>query len=312
MAFFISGKKLLSIRTRTAEQNRRALLLIGQACHDAYFCAMNHIKLSFPVTDEDRRETFMALLSALDFTGFEETDEFLIAYADESLYDESAVKEIADGLQLTFDREQIGQRNWNEEWEKNFHPVIIDGFCSVRADFHPRPEQVSYDIVITPKMSFGTGHHATTALMMTFMRELDMKDKEVFDFGTGTGILAILAEMLGARSVLALDNDEWSFENAQENCLRNNAAKVTVQLGTADELPESATFDIILANINRHILLAYMDRMAALLRPGGTLLLSGILPEDKTIIRGQAEKAGFLYGQEQTDRNWVCMLFSRS
>ncbi|WP_118949650.1 50S ribosomal protein L11 methyltransferase [Taibaiella helva] len=271
---------------------------------------MNHIKLSFPVTDQDRRETLMALLSALDFTGFEETDALLIAYADEAHYDQPAVEEIAENLQLSFDAEQVAQRNWNEEWEKNFQPVIIDGFCSVRADFHPRPEHVAYDIVITPKMSFGTGHHATTALMMTFMRELDMKGKEVFDFGTGTGILAILAEMLGAESVLAIDNDEWSFENAQENCTRNHATRVDVRL--ADTLPASATFDIILANINRHILLAYMDRMAALLRPGGILLLSGILPEDTAVIAEAAKAQGFTYQKEQADRNWACMQYCKA
>lgn len=273
---------------------------------------MNHVKLSFHVTAQDHKETLMALLSTLDFSGFEETEQGLVAYTGEPAYDEAAVQEIAGQLGLAFDKELILQRNWNEEWERNFQPVIIDGFCSVRADFHPKPEGVAYDIVITPKMSFGTGHHATTALMMTFMRELDLKDKEVFDFGTGTGILAILAEMLGARNVLAIDNDEWSFENARENCSRNNAQSVSVQLGTADDVPEGIRFDVILANINRHILLAEMDRMAALLKTGGPLLLSGILPEDVVIIREKAEGAGFVYQQEQTERNWVCMLFIRS
>ncbi|WP_118974142.1 50S ribosomal protein L11 methyltransferase [Taibaiella koreensis] len=272
---------------------------------------MNHIKVSFPVTDQDSRDTLMAMLSTLDFTGFEETEDMLIAYADEQGYDEAAVQEIAGRLQLGFSTGQIAQRNWNEEWEKHFQPVIIDGFCSVRADFHPRPENISYDIVITPKMSFGTGHHATTALMMTFMREINLQDKDVFDFGTGTGILAILAEMLGARSVLAIDNDEWSFENAQENCTRNAATKVTVQMGTADDLPAASTFDIVLANINRHILLAYMDRMAAMLRPGGTLLLSGILPEDIAMIRSEAASVGFIYQQERIERNWACLQFAQ-
>ncbi len=254
----------------------------------------------------------MALLSTLNFTGFEETEEAVIAYTEEAEYDEQGLQEIAEGLQLPFQKEVLAQRNWNEEWEKNFEPVIIDGFCSVRADFHPQPANVAYDIVITPKMSFGTGHHATTALMMTFMRELDFNQKQVFDFGTGTGILAILAEMLGADQVFAIDNDEWSFENAQENCIRNKTGKIIVQQATADDIPESTQFDIILANINRHILLAYMDKMASLLKDRGVLLLSGILPEDVDIISAAAATAGFIYQKERTERNWVCMQFSRA
>jgi ribosomal protein L11 methyltransferase len=272
---------------------------------------MNHIKLSFSVATQDQKDALTALLSALDITGFEETEDSVIAYTEEAKYDEQEVQSIADQLQLSFDKEVLEQRNWNEEWEKNFEPVIIDGFCSVRADFHPKPDNVAYDIVITPKMSFGTGHHATTALMMTFMRGLNFQDKYVFDFGTGTGILAILAEMLGASSILAVDNDEWSYENASENCERNHAVKVTVQQATADDVPEGTQFDIILANINRHILLAYMQSMATLLKAEGTLLLSGILPEDITMVRTAAEAEGFICQKEQTERNWVCMQFAK-
>lgn len=270
---------------------------------------MNHIKLSFSATAQEQKDTLTALLSDLEFNGFEETEDALIAYIEEAQYNEDDVQAIATQLQLSFHKEVLAQRNWNEEWEKNFEPVIIDGFCSVRADFHPKPDNVAYDIVITPKMSFGTGHHATTALMMTFMRGLDFQGKYVFDFGTGTGILAILAEMLGASAVLAVDNDEWSYENASENCVRNQATKVTVQQATADDVPEGTQFDIVLANINRHILLAYMQSMATLLKEKGTLLLSGILPEDIAMVRAAAEAEGFVYQKEQTERNWVCMQF---
>jgi ribosomal protein L11 methyltransferase len=273
---------------------------------------MNHLKLTFSVSAQDQKDTLTALLSGLDFTGFEETEDKVIAYVEEAQYDETGVRSIADQLQLSFDKEVLTQRNWNEEWEKNFEPVIIDGFCSVRADFHPKPDHVAYDIVITPKMSFGTGHHATTALMMTFMRELDFRDKYVFDFGTGTGILAILAEMLGASSVLAVDNDEWSYENASENCIRNQATKVAVQQATADDVPEGTQFDVILANINRHILLAYMQRMATLLKEKGLLLLSGILQEDIAMVRAAAEAEGFVCQKEQAERNWVCMQFIKA
>jgi ribosomal protein L11 methyltransferase len=270
---------------------------------------MNHIKLNFGIADQEQKETLMAMLSTLDFIGFEETEEGLVAYMEESAYHEEEVKSIADTWNLSYTAETIEKRNWNEEWEKNFEPVIIDGFCSVRAYFHPRPDNVEYDIVITPKMSFGTGHHATTALMMEFMRGLDFAGKTVFDFGTGTGILAILAKMLGATNVLGIDNDDWSVENAIENCERNNTTEIDIKLATADDIDRDLQFDIVLANINRHILLAYMDRMAAQLASGGTLLLSGILPEDIAIVRDAAEKSGFIYQKEKIMNNWVCMQF---
>jgi len=274
-----------------------------------YICTMNHTKLSFSVADQDTKDILMALLSNLAFEGFEETEEGLNAYVESAALAEEEVQAVAEQLGVSYTTEQIEKRNWNEEWEKNFEPVIIDGFCSVRADFHPKPEAMEYDIVITPKMSFGTGHHATTASMITFMRELDFKGKNVFDFGTGTGILAILAEQLGAASVLGIDNDEWSIENAIENCERNHAERTDIRITPIEELDTQKPFDIILANINRHILLEYMQRMAALLKPGGILLLSGILPEDIEIITHAAATAGFSYDKQRTERNWVCMQF---
>jgi ribosomal protein L11 methyltransferase len=272
---------------------------------------MNHTKLSFTVAEQGPKDTLMAMLSSLDFEGFEETAEGLNAYVVTSSLDTAAVDQISIQLNMPYTSEHIEKRNWNEEWEKHFEPVIINGFCSVRADFHPKPANVAYDIVITPKMSFGTGHHATTASMMTFMKELDFNGKSVFDFGTGTGILAILAEQLGAASILGIDNDEWSIENAVENCGRNDATKVDIQISPIESLEKAAQFDIILANINRHILLEYMDNMFALLQQGGTLLLSGILPEDISMIQESATKTGFRYDKQMIENNWVCMQFKK-
>lgn len=272
---------------------------------------MNHIRIFFPVSTTDTRDTLSALLSTLAITGIEETDEGLVTYIGEDGYDEAAIREIADQLRLSFQTETVEQKNWNEEWEKNFEPVIIDGFCSVRADFHLMPAGVLYDIVITPKMSFGTGHHATTALMMTLMRDIAFESTQVYDFGTGTGILAILAEKLGASSVLAVDNDAWAYENAVENCSRNGTTKVTVAQATADDVAAGTQFDVILANINRHILLDYMQQMATLLKPGGTLLLSGILTEDTAIIKAAAQAAGFAFRQETSRNNWACQLYRK-
>jgi ribosomal protein L11 methyltransferase len=272
---------------------------------------MNYTKLSFSVADQNTKDTLMALLSNIEFEGFEETNEGLNVYIETLSLDIDEVNAISDQLNTPYTAEQMPKRNWNEKWEKNFEPVIINGFCSVRADFHPKQENVEYDIVITPKMSFGTGHHATTASMMTFMKELDFKGKNVFDFGTGTGILAILAEQLGAASVLGIDNDEWSIENAKENCTRNNATKVDIQIFPIESIEKVQQFDIILANINRHILLEYMNSMFALLKTGGTLLLSGILPEDIEMITTSATTAGFHYQKEMITNNWVCMQFGK-
>jgi ribosomal protein L11 methyltransferase len=272
---------------------------------------MNYTKLSFSVAGQDAKDTLIALLSNIEFEGLEETPDGLDVYIETPSFDKDEINSISNQLNVPYTTEQMAKRNWNEEWEKNFEPVIINGFCSVRADFHPKPANVEYDIVITPKMSFGTGHHATTASMMTFMKELDFKDKKVLDFGTGTGILAILAEQLGAASVLGIDNDEWSIENALENCGRNNATKVDIQISPIESLDTAARFDIILANINRHILLEYMNNMFALLKTGGTLLLSGILPEDISIITAAATAAGFKYEKEMIENNWVCMQFGK-
>lgn len=273
---------------------------------------MNHIKLSFQAQGQELKDTLAGLLSSLDISGLEETEDNLVAYIAEESYRGEEVSELVTPLGISFTVDKIAGKNWNEEWEKNFEPVIIEDFCSVRADFHPAPQGVQYDIVITPKMSFGTGHHATTALMMGRMREIGFRDKQVFDFGTGTGILAILAEMMGAASVLAIDNDEWSFENARENCLRNHCPKTVVQLATIESVAQEPQFDIILANINRHILLEYMIAISHRLKGQGRLLLSGILTEDTGMIRAAAEDAGLVYVEEKERQNWVCMHFQKA
>lgn len=202
-------------------------------------------------------------------------------------------------------------QNWNAVWESGFEPVVVEGFCTVRADFHPPATETPYEVVITPKMSFGTGHHATTRLMMEQLRDLPVRDSAVLDFGTGTGVLAILAEKLGAASVLALDNDAWSVENAAENLVTNGSARVAVRAGSLEEA-YGQEFDLVLANINRHILLRYFPRFAALLRPGGRLVMSGLLLEDRPLL----EAAGVAEGWEKDGAwhggNWLCLRFKRN
>ncbi len=271
---------------------------------------MNHIQITIKVAEQEKKETLMALLlTNVHLTGIEETKDGLIAYWEEEYFPEEDLMEMAGDNGFTFEQEKLADRNWNEEWEKNFSPVCIDGFCSVRAAFHPTPGQVLYDIMITPKMSFGTGHHATTASMIRMMKNIDFSGKNVLDFGTGTGVLAILAEKMGASAVMAIDNDEWSFANAVENCGCNNTEHVMVKQATLSDLNPEDKFDIILANINRHILLEYMHDMSNVARADATFLLSGILTEDIPLITASAEANGFVYREEVIENNWVCMKF---
>ena len=205
----------------------------------------------------------------------------------------------------------IPETNWNASWESNFPPIIMDDFCSIRADFHPRPENVTFDILITPKMSFGTGHHATTSMMIQFMKELNFQNKRVFDYGTGTGILAILAHFLGAKEIHAIDIDKWSVENARENFERNNCSDILLELGELSLIQNNQPYDIILANINRNVLLDSMERLAELLSDKGKLLLSGILIEDKEIIKQTAATVKLQCLNEKNQGQWSSILFEK-
>ncbi|HEY0751963.1 MAG TPA: 50S ribosomal protein L11 methyltransferase, partial [Chitinophagaceae bacterium] len=204
-----------------------------------------HIEITIEA-NEHQQEELISLLNDFNPEGYEQNDHALIAYFPAKEYDPGAMEQILHGFDHT--SREIHEQNWNKVWESNFEPVIVDDFCAIRAEFHQPIRGVQHEIVITPKMSFGTGHHATTHMMIQQMKDLVFQNKNVFDFGTGTGILAILAEKLGARDVIAIDVDDWSIENAQENLYRNNCSHVQLSLNSS--VPERQ-FDIILANINR-------------------------------------------------------------
>jgi ribosomal protein L11 methyltransferase len=271
---------------------------------------MQYVKITFSVTSQDMSDMLMAKLSDAGYNGFEEDDNKLLAYIETSRFEEGELKAIAGGYMADYETEIIPSQNWNALWESNFEPVVVNGFCTIRAHFHDIEVATLYDIVITPKMSFGTGHHATTQLMIMIMKDLDFKGKSVLDFGTGTGVLAILAEMLGASEVLAIDNDEWSAENANENIGRNQCEKIKVQLGSIEALSYAKT-DIILANINRHILLEYMQPSYERLNNSGVILMSGLLKEDKEIIVKAAIDIGFHLVQANEQTNWIALLFEK-
>jgi ribosomal protein L11 methyltransferase len=212
---------------------------------------------------------------------------------------------------LKYSKSIIKEENWNAVWESNFEPVRVGDFVGIRANFHPSFDpKVQYEIQITPKMSFGTGHHATTFTVMQLMENLDFRGKSVYDFGTGTGILAILAEMLGASEVLAVDNDPWCIENSEENLQANGSSKITIQLVDAAFQPRD--FDIIIANVNRHIIEANLEALTQVSNSNSTLILSGLLIEDQYDIISLAHKNNWQFIQSQPLDGWVSLLFNKA
>lgn len=268
----------------------------------------NYIQVSFFPLTTASSEILIALLSENGFEGFEEEQEKLHAFIAAGDYNQEAVEDFARMAGCQFSTENIAAQNWNALWESNFQPVEVGDFVYVRASFHPPASGVEHEIVITPKMSFGTGHHATTYMMMQSMRSLEFNNKAVFDFGTGTGVLAILAARLGAFRVLAIDNDEWSILNAAENLQVNQVTQV--ELRQADHADMGEEFDIILANINRHIILDNMIHLRRQLRPGGILLLSGLLAGDEGMVLESATLAGLALADRLERHNWLCLKLS--
>lgn len=267
---------------------------------------MQYVEVTINDIEEEQQEILIAQMTEYGYEGFVQTADTLQAYIDEDGFNGEELIELTAGKPFT--TQTIAKQNWNAVWEENFQPVIIEGLCTIRADFHNITVDTPYEIIITPKMSFGTGHHATTQLVMQMMNEVDMSGKTVFDFGTGTGVLAIMAEKLGATSILGIDNDEWSVENALENVARNNCAHITIEQNNTDTLPE-VNADVILANINRHILLQYMPQLYAHTKKNGTVLMSGLLTTDKDIIVEAAKKEGLQLADYKELNNWIALSF---
>ena len=269
---------------------------------------MGHIQIIIHVPIDEARDILIAQMNDAGYNGFEENDEQLIAYIPSGDYNVGELNEIVTGLGLSYTSNNIAEQNWNKVWEENFQPVTVGDFCTVRADFHEVNKATKYEVVINPKMSFGTGHHATTQLVIQEMEGLDFANKEVLDFGTGTGILAILAEKLGAKNIQAIDYDEWCYTNAVENTERNNCERVIVQKGSL-ELVLDKKFDIILANINRHILLEYMNGMSEIINASGQIIMSGILTTDKDIILEAAHSVKLKCIGDNELNNWMALHF---
>ncbi|SDB67295.1 [LSU ribosomal protein L11P]-lysine N-methyltransferase [Flavobacteriaceae bacterium MAR_2010_188] len=272
----------------------------------------NYIEVNFTVSPvQPATDILIAQLGEIGFESFEETEKGVKAYIQKDDWDESCLNEI-DVLgweQYDFDYTvyEIDQVNWNEEWEKNFEPIIVDEKCSIRAPFHEKPD-VQYDIIIEPKMSFGTGHHETTEMMVKHLLKLDLENKTVLDMGCGTAVLAILAEMRGAKEVEAIDIDKWCYENSLENIERNSCKNIEVFEGDADLL-EGRKYDVIIANINRNILLQDISIYSNCLNPEGVLLLSGFYTEDIESIEKECNDYMLKLSETLEKNNWISLKF---
>jgi ribosomal protein L11 methyltransferase len=299
-----------------------------------------YIQIAFDYENQDQFEILVAQLSQLGFDGFNEEEAATSInngvgmssilgtsagigegaghcktfienqeYIDQNI--ENELNNIFSLHNLKYSKSILKEENWNAIWESNFEPVRVGDFVGIRANFHPSFEpKVQYEIQITPKMSFGTGHHATTFSVMQLMEHMDFSGKSVYDFGTGTGILAILAEQLGAKEILAVDNDPWCIENSEENILANSCSKISIQQVNSAIQPRD--FDIIIANVNRHIIEANMEELSKVSNSNSILILSGLLIEDQEDIINLAFQNNWQFKLAQPLNGWVSLLFNKA
>ncbi len=275
------------------------------------------IKISVSPNTEINRDVLAAILGEEGFESFNETESGLNAYIQEKLYSKEKTEILLndfplEDVRISFSDEWIETKDWNEEWEKNFfQPIIIDDQCVIHSSFHQDIPPLTYDIVIDPKMAFGTGHHETTSLMVSFLLDKELTGRSFLDMGCGTAVLAILARMKGAMPVVAIDIDEWAYRNSLENIQLNHTPDVRVLLGGSELLGEEH-FDVIFANINRNILLADIRRYASCMKSGSELYMSGFYKEDLDSIRQECEKHQLQFIGHKEKNNWMAVHFYMS
>lgn len=258
------------------------------------------------------KDDFTGLFAEIDMEGLEEKENEIELYLNEQQAEagEEQIAVICTTHNTHFTKNKMENKNWNEQWESNFQPIKIDDFVFVRATFHPENNTVKHEIIIEPKMSFGTGHHPTTSQMMQNMRLLDFKNKTILDIGSGTGILAILADKLNAASSVALDNDEWCYKNCMENITLNNTQQVQPELGGIEQIG-NRKFDIILANIHRNFLVENMHKLAEALNNNGYLIVSGFYSDDTKMILDKALEQHLIATYHTTQHNWDSIVFNK-
>ena len=271
-----------------------------------------YISYTFKVSPkEPATEILIAELGEVGFESFVENEEGVEAFIQKTDWNSQVLDDIyvlnSKEFEISYEMQEIEQTNWNIEWEKNFNPIQVDGLVSIRAPFHENPN-LKYDIVIEPKMSFGTGHHETTHMMVHHLSDLDVAGKKVLDMGCGTGILAIFAEMKGAKPIDAIDIDNWCYQNSLENVERNNCKHIAVYEGDASLL-KNKKYEVIIANINRNILLNDMHIYIDCLDENGVILLSGFYKEDIPVIDAEVSKYGLKLDKQIERNNWVSLKY---
>lgn len=274
---------------------------------------MDYIKLEVK-TEDHFQDILIGRLSLLGFEAFQEHDLQFDAWIANNLWSDELevdIKALQKEYEFSYQIETIKHQNWNAKWEADYEAICIDDFCAVRASFHDPYTQVKYEIIIDPKMAFGTGHHATTTMVMEQMREIELENKKVLDYGCGTGILAILASMMGAKPILAIDYDKLASDNTLENVAINKVENIEVAQGDINYVKD-ADYDVILANINRNVILQSIDRLNTLVKKNGILITSGYLPEDENIVKSAAEKLNFSLHMRTFKENWLCLTFIKN
>ena len=278
---------------------------------------MDYIELKCQITpfSEDIGDILIAELGEIEFESFTQTDDTIEAYIQAPLFDMQKVEELTvnylPNFEFTYSHKTIESQDWNSVWESNFQPVIISDQVVIRASFHTDTPKVPYDIVIDPKMSFGTGHHSTTSLMVQNILDTNIEGKRVLDMGCGTSLLAILASKRNAIRVDAIDIDEWPYKNSLENIKNNGTKNISVFLGDA-ALLEGKTYDVVLANINRNILVNDMKHYVACLPKDGILIMSGFYTEDLSHIQKEADTNNMTYLDHKVDQNWVSVRYKKA
>jgi ribosomal protein L11 methyltransferase len=276
---------------------------------------MAYLEFEIPVRSwsNSEKEILFAKMSGIGFEGFVEGEDDIQAYIEEKQFSSAdfnrLIDELADfHIKVQYRYHRTEDQNWNEEWEKRYSPVVVDEGVLIRAPFHDAGNDLEYTLVIEPKMSFGTGHHHTTRLMIVAMGKLDLEAKSILDMGCGTGVLGIYACLRGSQRVLGVDNDQWAYENALENAARNGSTCMEIRLGDVGVIGEEM-FDIVLANITRNTLVRDMADYVSHLKVGGKILLSGILAEDAQYVLNEAYRCDLLHESTEEEFNWISLSF---
>ena len=278
---------------------------------------MQYLEVTFTVNpvSETANDIIAALAAELGFESFVESEQGTIGYVPINQYDEQALNEaLADfpmpDTKVTFTTCEMEDKNWNEEWEKHFfEPIVVDSRCVIHSTFHKDYPKADFDIIINPQMAFGTGHHQTTRLIISYLLDIELNGKTVLDMGCGTSILAILASMRGAKALTAIDIDEWCVNNSIDNLALNNINNIKVFQGDASSLASEGPFDVIIANINRNILLADMQYYVARMNQGGEIYFSGFYERDLPMIQAEAERLGLRYISHRVEKDWTAAQF---